>query len=129
MTIYCSCVFKNKKFGLQHDATNLFILEPNTATIRDATVTKTSMTVSWNQPSGGVGQYEVRLEEKSGSNQIIKSKSTIRATFNGLTPGTQYTVVLVTVYGGQRSTTPNKAFYTSKCVLINKRSILHKIGN
>ena len=117
---YCSFVLTNKKVGLQHDATNLFILEPNAATIRDATVTKTSMTVSWNEPSGGVGQYEVRLKEKSGSKQIITPKTTTRATFNGLTPGTTYTVGLVTVYGDQRSITSEKPFYTSKCVLINK---------
>jgi len=101
--------------------------EPNAATIRDATGKKTSMTVSWNQPSGGVGKYEVRLEEKSGSKKIIQPKSKTSATFNGLTPGTKYTVVLVTVYGGQRSTTSKKPFYTSKCVLMNKCRILHKI--
>ena len=98
--------------------------EPNAATIRGASVTERSMTVSWNQPSGGVGQYEVQLNEKSGSKQTIKQKSTTSATFNGLTPGTKYTVVLVTVYGGQRSHTPDKIFYTSKCILINKCRIL-----
>ena len=101
---------------------------PNAATISGTSVTERSMTVSWNQPSGGVGKYEVRLKEKSGSKQTITPKSKTSATFNGLTPGTQYTVVLVTVYGGQRSTTSEKDCYTSKCVLINKCRILHKIG-
>ena len=93
---------------------NAPVSEPNAATISGASVTETSMTVSWNQPSGGVSKYEVRLEEKSGSKQAITPKSTTRATFEGLSPGTRYTVVLVTVYGGQGSTTPEKAFYTSK---------------
>ena len=95
------------------------------------------MTVSWRVPSGAVDQYEVQLKEKSGSKRIIKQKSTTSTTFNGLTPGTHYTVVLVTVYGSQRSNTSEKSFYTSKCILIvikffhsiiaNK--IVYKIGN
>ena len=96
----------------------MFVLEPNAAKISGATVKETTMPVSRNQPSGGVEIYEIQLNEKSGSKQRITPKSTTRATFNGLTPGTQYTVVLVTVSGGQRSTTSKKAFYTSKCFLI-----------
>ena len=99
---------------------------PDAATIRNASVTETSMTVSWNEPSGGVDQYEVQLNEKSGSKQIISQKRTTRATFADLTPGTRYTVVLVTVRDKWESTTPDKAFYTSKCVFIHIK-IFHKI--
>ena len=76
------------------------------------------MTVSWRVPSGGVDQYEIQLNEKSGSKQIITPKSTTRATLTHLTPGKKYTVVLVTVRDKWRSTTPNKVFYTSKCIFI-----------
>ena len=77
------------------------------------------MRVSWNEPSGGVDQYEVELDEKSGSKQTIKQKSTTSATFNGLTPGKRYTVVLVTVRDKWRITTTDKVFYTSKYILIH----------
>ena len=76
------------------------------------------MTVSWRVPSGGVDQYEVQLKEKSGSKRIIKQKSRTSATFTDLTPGTKYTVVLVTVRDMWRGTTLDKVFYTSKCVFI-----------
>ena len=100
---------------------NASVSEPNAATISGATVTKTSMTVSWSVPSGGVDQYEIRLNEQSGSKQIIKQKRTTSATFTELTPGTKYTVKLVTVRDKWRITTPDKdkVFYTSKCVFIH----------
>ena len=94
----------------------MFVLAPNAAKISSAIVKETSMTVSWSVPSGGVEQYEVRLKEKSGSKQNVTQKS--NAQFTGLTAGKKYTVVLVTVSGKQRSTTPDKTFYTSKCFLI-----------
>ena len=76
------------------------------------------MTVSWSVPSGGVEKYEVQLKEKSNSKRIISKQSTSSTRFIDLTAGKMYTVVLVTVSGKQRSTTPDKTFYTSKCFLI-----------
>ena len=94
------------------------VLEPNAArSLRATAVTDTSTTVSWTAASGTVGYYEVWLKGKSDTKRHV-TRAIKRTTFTGLLAGTQYTVVVVTVSGDQRSRTSEKRFYTSKCDLI-----------
>ena len=104
---------------LKHVAIHVTVLEPNSPTITGATVTKGTMKVIWTAPSGTVGYYEVELKEKSGTKQNATTGTS--ATFHGLSAGTEYTVLLVAVSVGQRSTTAERSFYTSKCVLVLKK--------
>ena len=73
-----------------------------------------SLAVEWDGASVRVKEYSVTLE--GGSNappaQIIKD-SKRRATFNGLTAGTEYTVRVATLGGDQQSVSSEKKFYTS----------------
>ena len=93
------------------------VLEPNSPTIGAATVTKKTLEVTWTAPYGTVEYYEVKLKEKSGTKRNVTKERT-SVTFYGLSAGTKYTVLLVAVSGGQRSTTAEGSFYTSKCVLV-----------
>ena len=102
--------------NLKHVAIHVTVLEPNSPTITGATITKETMTVTWTAPSGDVGHYEVELKEMSGTKQAITKERT-NAAFYSLTAGTRYTVRLVAVSGDQRSTTAERSYYTSKCVL------------
>ena len=93
---------------------NLTFLEPNVARSLKTTVTALrSLTVTWLAPTGVVEYYTVQLKNKASTKQRI-SKNTRQATFNNLLPGTPYTVVVVTVSGGQQSEALEKRFYTSK---------------
>ena len=94
-------------------ALNVPVLEPSAAKNLKAMVTDESMTVTWTAATGIVGYYEVWLKEKSDTKRNVTQP---RTTFTDLTAGKQYTVVLVTVSGDQRSITAEKSFYTSKCV-------------
>ena len=96
------------------------VLGPNAAKNLKATVTDDSMTVSWPAPTGTVGYYEVWLQGKSDTKRNVTQANT-STTFTDLTAGKQYTVLLVTVSGDQRSTTAEEKFYTSKCVFIPYR--------
>lgn len=75
-----------------------------------------SLTVTWNVPmSGGLTGYTVNVKEKTGSEQTIQGNAPRIVTFNGgLSAGTQYTVILVTVSGDQNSKPTQKTFHTSK---------------
>ena len=75
-----------------------------------------SLTVTWDVPmSGGLTGYTVNVEERTGSEQTIQDSAPRIVTFNGgLSAGTQYTVILVTVSGDQNSKPIQKTFHTSK---------------
>ena len=73
-----------------------------------------SLAVEWDGPSVRVKEYNVSLEGDSNvpPAQIIKD-SNRRATFNGLSAGTEYTVRVVTLGGDQQSVSSEKKCYTS----------------
>ena len=80
------------------------------------TVTVNSLTVTWTASSTAGVSYTVTLTEKDGAS--VKTKISVSGTskaIDSLTAGTQYTVVVVAVIGGQSSAEVNGTkFYTSK---------------
>ena len=94
-----------------------FFLEPNApSNVGVTTVTVNSLTVTWTASSTAGVSYTVTLTEKDGTTE--KSETDVSGTskaVGGLTAGTQYTVVVVAVIGGQSSAEVNGGkFYTSK---------------
>lgn len=96
----------------------VIVSEPDVAKNLDATAGLNSLTVKWDGPvSPGLAErYTVELTEKSGSKKEIITKT---ATFDNLTSGKQYTVVVVALSGdlssgGQKSDNLMGHFYTSK---------------
>ena len=81
-----------------------------------STVTVNSLTVTWAASSTAGVSYTVTLTENDGTTE--KTEPGVSGTskaFGGLTAGTQYTVVVVAVIGGQSSAEVNGGnFYTSK---------------
>ena len=75
-----------------------------------------SVTVTWTASSTAGVSYTVKLTEKDGTS--VKTEANVSGTskaIGGLTAGTQYTVVVVAVIGGQSSAEVNGGkFYTSK---------------
>ena len=95
----------------------VIISEPNVVRNLQATASVGSLTVTWDEPSPGlVDKYTVELRGETKPKQEISAKT---ATFNSLTPGKQYTVVVVAVSGNLNSGVQKSAetvghFYTSK---------------
>ena len=95
----------------------VIVSEPNVIRKLQATASVSSLTVTWDEPSPGlVERYTVELRGETEPKQEINVKS---ATFNSLTPGKQYTVVVVAFSGnlssgGQKSAETVGHFYTSK---------------
>ena len=89
---------------------------PNAPTNLQAMATVNSLTLTWEAPtSGGVTTYTVTLKEgdtiKYTTPDVIGTTTTFN---NGLTAGKEYTVVVVSVIGGQNSQAVEADFYTSK---------------
>ena len=73
-----------------------------------------SLTVTWDSPSsGGLTEYRVIVEEVE-SNRTVPKSELRSSTFTGLTAGTPYTVVVVTVSGERRSSAIQRKFHTRK---------------
>ena len=76
-----------------------------------------SLAATWDAPTtGGVTTYTVTLKEGSTAKETAPVVSGTTKTFNGLTAGNEYTVVVVSVIGGQSSDPVENKFYTSKSV-------------
>ena len=79
-----------------------------------------SLTATWVAPTTGGGtKYTVTLKEGSTIKTTTPGVSGTTTTFNGLTAGNEYTVVVVSVIGdlssgGQTSDSVENKFYTSK---------------
>ena len=79
-----------------------------------------SLAATWDAPTtGGVTTYTVTLKEGSTVKETAPVVSGTTKTFNGLTAGNEYTVVVVSVIGdlnsgGQSSDPVEGKFYTSK---------------
>lgn len=99
------------------DCDEFNFLEPNAATnLRTTTVTESKLTVEWTAPVNGVvKEYELQLKSKAVNTNTV-TRTTTSATFEGLTAGTKYTVVVISKSGVQRSRALDEDFYTSKCV-------------
>ena len=71
--------------------------------------------MEWSAPSGGVKGYNITLDgDVSAYTSEARDENITKATFNGLTAGTEYTVRVVTLSGDQQSETAENKFYTSK---------------
>ena len=94
---------------------NFVRLEPNVPrTLHELSTTGQSLTVSWDAPSdGALTGYSVKLEGGDKSQNQTHGKDTRTAAFIGLTAGTKYSVVVVTVSGDQQSA-EQYTLYTSK---------------
>jgi hypothetical protein len=87
-------------------------IEPSAATDLAATASAGKLFVSWNAPSGEeITGYTVELKNVSDSQKLITATTT---TFDNLTPGQKYTVVVVTMIDTLRGQSVEKDFYTSK---------------
>ena len=72
-----------------------------------------SLTATWDAPTTGGGTtYTVTLKE--GSTTKTSTPGVSGTTFNSLTAGMEYTIVVVSVIGGQTSDSVENKFYTSK---------------
>ena len=92
----------------------MLILEPDVAwNLALATITTSSLTVTWDAPIGGVTSYSVEIDTVP-SRKTIYSSAERTATVDGLTAGTQYTVVVISVSGEQHSEPLYGTFFTSK---------------
>ena len=92
----------------------MIILEPDVAwNLALATITTNSLTVTWDAPIGGVTSYSVEIYTVP-SRKTIYSSAERTATIDGLTAGTQYTVVVISVSGEQHSEPLYDSFFTSK---------------
>ena len=73
-----------------------------------------SLSVEWGIPDGSLKGYNVTLEGDDGAHPSEqRDENTARATFNGLSAGTEYTVRVVTLSGDQQSEPAEYKFYTS----------------
>ena len=73
-----------------------------------------SLTVTWTASSTAGVSYTVTLKKDDASVKTEPGVSGTSKAVGGLTAGTQYTVVVVAVIGGQSSAEVNDTFYTSK---------------
>ena len=88
-----------------------------------------SLTVTWDSPSsGGLTEYRVIVEEVE-SNHTVPESELKSSTFTGLTAGTHYTVVVVTVSGERKSSVIQRKFYTRKFLKCYTHSIEYKMSH
>ena len=94
-----------------------FITEPNSAeNLSVPGRTTGSLTVEWDVPAeGGLTGYNVTVEGDGKSLTQSLDNHTTTYTFEGLTPGTEHTISVVTLAGGQRSHLLNDNYYTGTC--------------
>ena len=89
--------------------------EPNAASNVQATTTVDSLTATWVAPTtDSMTTYTVTLKKGSETKATTPGVSGTTTTFNSLSAGTEYTVVVVSVIGGQSSDPVEGKFYTSK---------------
>ena len=89
--------------------------EPNQPT--DLTVsarTESSLTVTWKAGAGEKSEFKVKLQ--GDTEHTVAGGDTGTYTFDSLTPGKEYTVVVVTESGNLRSDSLTGNFRTSKCL-------------
>ena len=96
----------------------LFLSVPNEVeNLAVPTRTTFLLTIEWAAPAdGGWEGYTVKLEGNGAPSPQTPNKNATTATFTGLTAGTEYTVGVVTMSGGQQSTKVEDTFYTGKCM-------------
>ena len=73
-----------------------------------------SLTVTWNAGAGEKSGFKVKLQ--GGTEQPVAGDSKGTYKFDSLTAGKEYTVVVVTESGHQRSESLSGNFRTSKCL-------------
>ena len=78
------------------------------------TVTVNSLTVTWTASSTTGVSYTVTLKNGATTVKTEPGVSGNSKAIDRLTAGTQYTVVVVAVIGGETSAEADKTFYTSK---------------
>ena len=89
---------------------------PNAPTNLQATATVDSLTPVWEAPTlGGVTTYTVTLNDGATLKKTTPDVTGTTTTFNdGLIAGKEYTILVVSVIGGQNSEPLLADFYTSK---------------
>ena len=93
-----------------------FCSEPGPATDINATVTTTSLTVSWSAPSGqNVTVYDVELKNENNTKERIENTST---TFDNLLPGKSYTVVVISRVQNSTGDVAEETFTTGKYMCV-----------
>ena len=89
-------------------------LVPGPATYIKANISKTSLAVSWTAPTGQqITGYKVELKDVANTQTSVEET---RITFDKLSPGTDYTVVVVSMNGNTTGKSAVETFTTSKSI-------------
>lgn len=101
--------------------------EPSAATGLGATASSDQLVVTWTAPSGEVVTgYTVELKDVANSQKPVTATT---ATFDHLSPGKKYTVVIVSKIDSLSGGTVEKDFYTSKSLsLLIPLKTMHGAG-
>ena len=77
--------------------------------------TLSSLIVTWDAPKSTIVEaYAVSIRGLPETEQTMSGRAIRKATFDGLTAGTQYTVSVLSVSGDMTSDNLEEQFYTSK---------------
>ena len=107
------CVFVSLFIHTPH--VSLVVAVPNSASNLQATATVDSLKPTWVAPTaGGDVTYTVTLKDGASVKETKEDITETTTTFNVLTAGKQYTIMVVSVIGGQNSDPLQGNFYTSK---------------
>ncbi|XP_035691303.1 receptor-type tyrosine-protein phosphatase beta-like [Branchiostoma floridae] len=82
------------------------VAQPGAITIAPADVTVNSIRITWAAAAGSKDSYDISISPDTGVNNptgSVTAAATLEYTFTGMTAGTEYTLSVTTVSGGENS--------------------------